>query len=318
MFKRPTCATSTEAHDRFRGIVLMSACLAFFTANALIIKHAATRHEIGTWPLVFTRGAIGLLFVWVWYGKASGLSVTRVFTRPALVARGLIGTTGLICYYWTIPLLGAGVATLISNTYVVFGAVFASFFLVREKLSRSHLIWLLVSLSGIGLLTNTGHGSNGTMSGPPTNAFAVALLGAVAAGFVIVIIRYLHKSEATPTIFAAQCVYAMLAVAPWVFPQLVQLSATQLGWAALAGFMATFGQLAMTHAFRYLSVTSGGAFHLSIPVWISIGGYFLFGERFTSWQLVGGGLVLLGCLNVIRPRKHSLKTEEFEQPKRDD
>jgi drug/metabolite transporter (DMT)-like permease len=239
------------------------------------------------------RGIVGLAFVVVWYGQRSGLRVMRVFTRPALVARGLLGSLGLICYYWTIPRLGTGVATLVSSTYVVFGAVFATCFLLREKLSLSQLIWLFVSLVGVGLLMNVRAGID--------QSFAVGLLGAVSAGMVIVIIRYLHKTdEATPTIFASQCIYAMLAVAPWAFPELVKPSTVQLGWAILASFMATFGQLAMTHSFRYLNVSTGGALHLSIPVWVSIGGGFLFDERLAWLQVFGGILVILGCLMAIR------------------
>ncbi len=284
----------------------MFACLGFFTANALLVKYASTTHEVGTWSLVFIRGVIGLAFVMVWYGRPAGLRLSRVFTRRALVARGLTGSLGLICYYWTIPRLGAGVATLVSNTYVVFGAVFAACFLVREKLTLSQLLWLLVSLSGVALLTDSS--ARAELSG----AFAVALLGAVAAGMVIVIIRYLHRTETTPTIFASQCIYALLAVAPWALPDLTRLTAVQLGWAVLAAFTATFGQLAMTHAFRYLNVSIGGAFHLTIPVWIAIGGYFLFDERLVGWQLVGAGLVLFGCFHAIRPRRSALpETKKF-------
>lgn len=232
-----------------------------------------------------------------WYGRGSGLRLSRLFTRPPLIARGLLGATGLICYYWSIPQLEAGVATLICNTYVVFGAVFAACFLLREKLSFSRLLWLLVSLLGVALLTDPSASAS-----EPTLFFAygVALLGAAVVGMVIVIIRYLHRSEATPTIFASQCVYAMIAIVPWAFPELVKLTLSQLGWATLAGFTAAFGQLAMTQSFRYLNVSVGGAFHLTIPVWVAIGGMFLFGERFTAIQVGGAACVLLACLQAIR------------------
>lgn len=273
----------------------MSLCVAFFTATVLIIRFAGAQQAIGSWSLVFVRGLIGLLFVMAWYSRSSGLRLDRLFVRPALIARGLLGTTGLLCYYWTIPHLGAGIATLICNTYVVFGAVFASFYLVREKLSPTQLIWLLISLLGVALLTE-----NGTPQSAPSFAFGIALLGAIAAGMVIVVIRYLHRSEATPTIFAAQCVYAMIAILPWAFPELIRLSFAQLGWAALAGLTAAIGQLTMTHAYRYLSVSAGGTFHLTIPVWVCIGGFLLFGERFTTLQLAGAVCVLLGCLQALK------------------
>lgn len=271
----------------------MVACLGFFTVTALLIKHLGARHEVSTWPLVFLRGAVGLAIVVVFYGKRSGLRLTRLFTRPALVSRGLLGTVGLCAYYWTIPKLGAGMATLLSNLYVVLGTVFASCFLVREKLNMKQFLWLLISLSGVAFLTEARSGLSFEV--------LVALVGATSAGMVIVIIRYLHRSESTPTIFASQCVYAMLAVAPFAFPEILRLHGTLLVWALVASLTAALGQLTMTHSFRYLSVSLGGAFHLTIPVWISIGGYFLFSEVLSLWQLFGASLVLLGCFKAIRP-----------------
>ena len=63
-------------------------------------------------------------------------------------------------------------------------------------------------------------------------------------------------------------------------------------------------------AFRYLNVSVGGAFHLTIPVWISIGAFFLFDERLVGLQLAGAGLVLLGCFKAIRPRDPSPAKEK--------
>jgi len=115
-----------------------------------------------------------------------------------------------------------------------------------------------------------------------------------------VIIRFLHRTEATPTIFASQCVYAMIAVLPLAVSELLQLTGRALVWALTASFMAALGQLTMTHSFRYLNVSIGGAFHLTIPVWVSIGGFFLFGETFSPTQLAGAVLVLFGCFKAIR------------------
>jgi len=270
----------------------MTACLAFFTANALLIKHLGSYYHTGTWSLVFLRGFVGLLIVIIFYGKRAGLSLSRVFTQPMLVIRGLLGAIGLCAYYWTIPRLGAGLATLLSNLYVVLGAVFAACFLVKEKLSPKQFIWLSVSLCGVGLLSQARSGIDFD--------FAVALAGAVAAGLVIVIIRFLHRTEATPTIFASQCVYAMIAIFPLAFAEIRQLDRAALAWALTASLMAALGQLTMTHSFRYLNVSVGGAFHLTIPVWVSIGGFFLFGETFSPLQLVGTVLVLFGCFKAIR------------------
>lgn len=273
----------------------MSLCVGFFTANALLIKYLGSRLDIDVWSLVFTRGVVGLLFVALCYGKQGSLQLGRVFLRPLLILRGMIGAVGLICYYWTIPPLGVGVATLISTTYVVFGAILATRFFVHEPLSLSQLMWLMVSLIGIALLTDARAGF--------TYPLGIAVLGAVAAGVVIVLIRHLHATEASPTIFAAQCVYGVLFSSVFAFPELLQLRANQWGWAIVAGLLSACGQLAMTQAFRHLSVSVGGAFHLSVPVWVAMGGWLLFDERLGTLQFVGAALVMFGCYRAIVPAR---------------
>ncbi len=275
----------------YQGHLLMALSLVFFTANALIIRWVGFNGEASTWTLVFFRAIIGLIVIVLVYGPRGRLHLGRVVTRPALVARGIIGITGVICYYWTIPRLGAGVATLIGNTYVVFGALFAAWIL-REKLTLHAAGWFVVSLVGVGLLTQAEI--------VVSSAIAVSILGALSAGVVLVIIRFLHRTESTGTIFASQCFYGLLVTLPLVIPTLATLTGSGLTWTLTAAFLATFGQLTLTESLRHLSVSASGAINITLPVWITLGAFLLFDERLTALQCAGACLVLLGC---ARPGK---------------
>ncbi len=282
-----------RSNESANGLILMAICLVFFTGTGLLVRWVSVDHHVDTWTLVFARGFIGLIVIALWYGPRGDLKLTRVLYRPALIFRGVVGATGLMCYYWTIPRLGVGVATLVSNVYVLFGSLLAALFL-GEKLSIRQLGWLVVSLAGVALLTN--------VQATHSNAIWVALLGSVAAGNALMIIRYLHRTESTATIFAAQCVYAMAATLPILIKQPPQLGGTVWVWIVVASVGAALGQLTLTQAFRTLTVTVGGAVNLTLPIWITLGGMLFFGERFSLLQVLGGALVLTGCFQVVLKR----------------
>ena len=69
--------------------------------------------------------------------------------------------------------------------------------------------------------------------------------------------------------------------------------------ATTAALAAGFGQLAMTEGFRFLSVTAGSAFQMTLPLIISLGGVVFFAEHFTALQIVGGLLILAGSYQVV-------------------
>ena len=113
------------------------------------------------------------------------------------------------------------------------------------------------------------------------------------------IIRYLHRTETTATIFAAQCVYAMAATLPILINEPPQLSGVVWGWVVVASVGAALGQLTLTQAFRTLTVTVGGAVNLTLPIWLTLGGMLFFGERLSLLQILGAALVLTGCFQVV-------------------
>jgi len=70
-----------------------------------------------------------------------------------LIERGLVGGIGVYLTYLTVVKIGAGRATFIGNTYVIWGALLAAWML-REKLHAAVIVGGVAALAGIGLLTN--------------------------------------------------------------------------------------------------------------------------------------------------------------------
>src|SRR5690606_15575097 len=144
-------------------------------------------------------------------------------------------------------------------------------------------------LTGLGLLTNVLGGG-----GAPGLYDWLAVFSALVSAWVVVTIRQLHATEHSATIFAPQCAYGLVLCGIPALVQLSPISGLGLAVTALASISAAVGQLAMTRAFRDLSVAEGSLLQMLVPVGIAAGSVLFFQERFTLHELAGAALILGG------------------------
>ena len=270
-------------HHR-RAVLLMLASAASFTANVLLVRALGTLGAANVWLIAVARFIVGLTMIWVVYRRE--FQPTHLWRNRKLIDRGLVGGLGVYVTYLTVIELGAGRATFIGNTYVIWGAFMAAWVL-KEKLQSSVVAGGVLALAGLGLLTNIFSSAN-----PPGLYDALAVVGALMSAHVVVTIRQLHDSEHTSTIFAAQCAYGLLICSIPAVHTFKPLS--PLAWLVLllASVCAGSGQLTMTRAFRDLPVAEGSLIQMLVPLGIALGGFAFFGEHFAPHELVGAALIL--------------------------
>lgn len=269
-----------------RALALMLLSVAAFTANVLLVRALDNLHFANIWLVSCARFVVGLGVVAVVYRREwQPLNLVR---NPRLIERGLLGGLGVYLTYLCVVKLGAGRATFINNTYVIWGALLAAWVL-HEKLRPALLSGGLCALAGLALLTNVLGGG-----AAPGLYDWLAVLSAFVSAWVVVTIRQLHATEHSSTIFAAQCVYGLVLCGIPAFLQLQPISGLGLMVTALASITAAVGQLSMTRAFRDLSVAEGSLLQMLVPVGIAAGGVVFFRERFTLHELAGAALILGG------------------------
>ncbi len=285
-----------------RGLAVMVLSVLAFSVNTLLLRYIgreAGSGTIGPEVSLLFRAAVGTIVVLAFFRGGRPVSVAPVFLDRQLVVRGIVGLLGTAAYYWTIPSLGAGKATLVCNTYVIFASVFATFSL-GERLTLSRALWLVLAFSGIVLLI----GPNG---GGAVFAFGfhevVALLGAVLAAWAVVLVRQLSFVYSIGTIYLAQCLWILAPVAVLAVPHLSSLSAADTGLLVLAATAASFGQLAMNEGYRCLTVTTGASLQMLWPVFATAGGWLLFEERFGALQWLGAALILASIWRIAAAGK---------------
>jgi len=280
--------------DVRRGMLWMTLSLVTFGANALLVKHCSTDRHIDPWLTMAFRFAVGLTITVILFGHTGALQIRRIFLSRLLASRGIMGALGTAAYYFSIGPLGAGKATLIGNTWTAWSAILASVVL-HERLSLVKSLGILIAIFGLLLLT--GISPESLMQDGKWEL--LSLVGAVLSAFAIVVIRQLTGTETSATIFASQCVYGLLLALPLAALHFSQLSLGNILVVLTAGLCASIGQLAMTEGFRFLTVASGGAFQMALPLLISTGGILFFDEHFSWTQAMGGVLIIFGSFQTV-------------------
>lgn len=292
-----------------RGRVLMLASALFFIANVLLVRVIGTHFSVNTWLLSSARFVIGLGLVFLPLMPGGGVNLRSLWRNPLVIARGVVGGSAVAIFYATIPDLGAGRATFVNNTYILWGALLAAIFL-REHLQARMIAALLLGLVGVGLLTGvSAHGWEFS------RADGLAVVGAVFSAIVVVIIRRLREHETIATIFGSQCAWglaftAVPSVTGWETPGL--LAAALL---VVSGLLAGAGQLFMTAGYRWLPVAEGSLLQMTVPVGIAVGGVLFFEERYSMPELIGALLIIGSCVlgAMTRPRIAGALPKDFQR-----
>lgn len=266
-----------------------------FAANVLVLRALTLQAPwVDGYVATLFRGAVGLVIAAVGFG-GRGFQPGHL-RRPLVLARGAVGVAGIVLFYLTIPPLGASRSVILNLTYPVFGAVMAAAW-IGESLDRRQLGWMVASLLGLAVFLG------GDLRGGRVSAFeVVGLLGAVTAGGAVVLIRLLRHTEHPATVYASQCVWSLLVALPWALPVVPRLSAGVVAGLTGAAVLVGGAQLAMTHAFRGLSVARGSAIQMLLPLLTTSGGVLLFGERLTAMELAGAALTVWGTAQAVQAR----------------
>lgn len=283
-----------------KGVIWMLISAVLFAANTLLIR-AASLASAGAdgWQATLFRGAVGIGILAIFYTGGRGFEWKRIFANRLVVLRGLIGCIGIICFYITITELGAGRAIVINLTYPMFATVIAAFWL-GEKVRVATRWWLVAAMAGLVIFL-----SDEKMTLAPSQYDFLGLLGALAAGWVVVIIRKLRHEEHPATIYGAQAFGSLLLGLPFA-GKVSELPFAGWGFLAIGAVIVTFAQLIMTSAYQRLSIAQGASLQMTLPIFTSLGAFIFFGEKFQIHELLGAVLVLVAIWQVAGKKKRPL------------
>lgn len=289
-------------HRIIKGVILLVVANIFFCLVGILIKSAA---GVGPLRLVFFRFAVGLVLVIAasWLGRFK----IEFNDKPLMFIRGLCGGIAVYIAFLAISKLGLGKGTLLICCYPIFACLFSMIFL-KERLGPLSIVAVVMAITGIYFVSSDeGHFSL-------LDAFGkyeiITLFGAMVAGIAATIIRKLHDTDNSWSIYTSQCIGGLVIVSapaligPW------DISSVQWLYISGIGLGATIGQLLMTQGFRYVPVRIGSLFALLYPVFAYVAGVLIFGERISITAVLGAVLVIGACCMVLAGRRETKDTPE--------
>jgi drug/metabolite transporter (DMT)-like permease len=173
-------------------------------------------------------------------------------------------------------------------------------FIARERLSRTAVISILVSVVG-GIIIGYGDFETG---GKALLGDGLALAGSICAAIYLLIGRRLRQ-KLTLTAYIMVC-YGSAAVILWSMVLLLNLPFTGFSSNTVNAFWAMalipqlIGHTSYNWSLRWFSAGTIAVSLLGEPIGSSIMAYFLFGEGLTVYKLVGGALILLAIYLASR------------------
>lgn len=271
--------------NRQRGILVMLLSAVMFTLMSALIRGLP---DINSYTLAMARFVIGSLVCVALF--AMGLDRPRWRNWPWLVARGVVGSVAVVLLYWGIQNIGLGKATVISYTYVMFGAIMGVPIL-GERLRPLQWGAVGVALLGVVLLVDLD-------GWRVTAGDALVLLSAIFSGFAVVAIARCRETDSSTNIFWSQSLFGIGAAAWPVAHNWTPPHPSQLGLILAVGILAAAGQLTMTYAYKHTGAANGSLLSLLTPVLTGTIGVLYFREPF-SLNFLGGALLILAACTYL-------------------
>jgi drug/metabolite transporter (DMT)-like permease len=276
------------------GIRAMAIGAFWFSIMGLLVKLAGRR--LGSMEIVLSRGVLTLGLSW-WALRRLGVSPWGT-QRRLLVVRGTLGSTALLCYFYSLVHLPLGEATLIQNMNPVFATVLAAIIL-DEALRAPEILCLVASLVGVVFVAHPSW-----LFGAPTMVaespwpVVIALLGALCSGAAYTLVRKMRSTEHPLVIvfylpLLSVPISLPLALAEWQWP-------TAWEWVLLVGVGITtqLAQVSMTRGLqleRTARATTTGYLQVAFAV---MWGALLLGEIPDVWTLAGA-VTIIGSTLVL-------------------
>ena len=260
----------------------------WFSIMGLLVKLAGRR--LGSMEIVLARGVITLGLSW-WSLHRLGVSPWGT-NRRLLTLRGTLGSTALLCYFYSLVHLPLGEATLIQNVNPVFATLLAAAIL-DEALRAPEVLCLVASLIGVMLIAHPPW----LFGGAPTPAtdfrtVLIALMGAACSGAAYTLVRKMRGKEHPLVIVAYLPLLSVpmslpFAIATWRWPNAME-------WVLLLGIGVTtqLAQVSMTRGLqleRTARATTTGYLQVALAV---VWGVVILGEIPDVWTLAGAVTII--------------------------
>ena len=271
------------------AIIIVLIAGLFWSFGPLVVRYIDDAHLI-PWQYLFFRGSVIFLVLNIYLFLAEGLKFTKNYYKIGL--SGLIGGVSLgianISFILSITTTTAAVTMMMLATQPFVAAILAYIFL-KEKISKTTLIAIIVAAGGIIFMSLDSKGE-GTLFG-----LVNGLLSSLGFAGFTVSLRWRKKTPKFTTVSIAGIFCAIVAVLVLIFyDSNIFISVKNSSLSALHGFLVCTGLILYSSKSKYLPATDltllsltevlGGIFWVWLPI-------FGINEVPSLNTLIGGGII---------------------------
>jgi drug/metabolite transporter (DMT)-like permease len=273
--------------DRARGVLAVVASSALFAGMAALVKLLSAGYD-GIF-LSLGRFVVGAILASATLAiRGEGFAIRD---PKDVVWRGVYGSVGMILYFVSIQLTGAGRGSVLNTTYPLFSILLGALFF-GERLGPRSKVGAFVCFAGVALIFWDS-------SSPSLLGDCIGLLSGVIAAVSAQYTKRARVNNGPEIVYLSVCVSGILACF-WTAPRaltldlssgLILLASAVLGYAA---------QISLTWGVKFMSASEAGIISfLKVPIAIAFG--LFLGEGLTL-RFAAGTLVVLAGLAVAEMR----------------
>ena len=239
-------------------------------------------------------------------------------SRALAVTSGLFLSVDLVFWHIAIDRIGAGLATVLVNTQVVFVA-FAAWLVYRERPTRVAIRLMPIILAGVVLIS--GLGRDDAYGADPWAGVAFGLLGGVFYALFLLTLRASNRNHLAPTMGPILDSTVGIGIGALViglatsaeFPVALDLE-THLWLLLLAIVAQVVGWPLINMALPRLAALETSALILARPMLTILWASIIFSEDLSVFQWLGvavvlGGLLVLNVLGAVEAPEDGRKEE---------
>ena len=278
-----------------RAILLMTLSVGMLAALDGIVKIVA---NLGLHPfeIAFFRNVFGLIALIPFFMRI-GFNELKTKRLKFHLTRGCIHSASMITWFWALTVIPLADATALSFMVPVFASI-GAIFIMREPSQMSRWISIVIGFIGMIVILRPG--------------FADITLGTwlVVGGTIFVatsklMTKSLSRTDSPSTIVAYMSltltvVSFALAVFVWTWPTLEMWL-----WFIALGGMGSIAHVIQAQAYKDGDVTLVEPATFLRLVWAALVGFLVFGEVPQIWSWIGGGIIMVGVLMLIRTEAKS-------------
>ena len=260
----------------------------FFSLMTVCVKKID--EAIPIYELVFFRSIFSLII--------TSLIIKKKKINPwgknkaLLILRGLLGTTALICIFYSIRNMPLSISTVIQYTYPIFISIFAAL-LIKEKINFKLISALFIGWFGILIILNPYQSKLYEID---NFSIFIAFVGALTTSLAYIAVKKLSSREDIFIIIKYFPLISVITLLPivclnWTTPQV-----NDLIWIIGIGIFTQAGQTFLTLGLKNLPASQASSINYLQVLFGSIWGIYIFGEKITLNFVIGSLFVLLGTI----------------------